>query len=147
MTLAAIGHIQGVTGQRQRAQETLAHLKALSRSRYVTAYGVALVYAGLGDRERAFEWLDKGIQERTHGLVWLKLDPRWEGLRRDPRLAHSPLRVLGARVAGAAASRHGQSSVGGDPGGIRTRVSGPPRAFSAATGSSAMFSQLGDAGD
>ena len=93
VTLAAIGHVQAVTGQRQRAQDTLAHLKALSRSRYVTAYGVALVYAGLGDRERAFEWLDKGIQERTHWLVWLKLDPRWDGLRPDPRLAQLVRRV------------------------------------------------------
>jgi len=93
VTLAAIGYVQAVAGQRQRAQDTLAHLKALSRSRYVTAYGVALVYAGLGDRERAFEWLDKGIEERTHWLVWLKLDPRWDGLRPDPRLAQLVRRV------------------------------------------------------
>ena len=51
----------------------------------MTSYGVALVYAGLGENDQAFAWLNKGYAERTHWLVWLKLDPRWDSLRSDPR--------------------------------------------------------------
>jgi len=48
---------------------------------------VALVYAALGDKEQAFAWLDKAFAERSHWLMWLRLDPRWKTLRGDPRFA------------------------------------------------------------
>lgn len=50
-------------------------------------YGVALVYAGLGEKEQAFDFLNKAFDERSHWLVWLRLDPRWDGLRSDRRFA------------------------------------------------------------
>jgi len=59
----------------------------LSGRGFVTAYGVALVHAGLGEKEQAFGWLDKAFAERSHWLVWLRLDPRWKTLRSDPRFA------------------------------------------------------------
>jgi hypothetical protein len=49
--------------------------------------GVALVYAGLGQNDGAFTWLNEAFDERSHWLVWLRLDPRWDGLRPDPRFA------------------------------------------------------------
>jgi hypothetical protein len=48
---------------------------------------VALVYAGLGEKEQAFAFLNKAFDERSHWLVWLRLDPRWDNLRSDPRFA------------------------------------------------------------
>lgn len=54
---------------------------------FVTSYGVALVYAGLGQKDAAFVWLNKAFDERSHWLVWLRLDPRWDKLRSDPRFA------------------------------------------------------------
>ncbi|MFL5506320.1 MAG: TPR end-of-group domain-containing protein, partial [Gemmatimonadales bacterium] len=50
-------------------------------------YGMALVHTGLGDKERAFHWLERAFEERSHWLVWLRLDPRWDRLRDDPRFA------------------------------------------------------------
>jgi len=85
VTLAAIGNASGFSGERAKATQTLKKLQELSRQEYVTAYGVALVYASLGEKDQAFDWLEKGVQERTHWLVWLKLDPRWEKIRFDPR--------------------------------------------------------------
>ena len=71
--------------QTTEAHRVLAQLHQLAQHRYVTAYGVALVYAGLGEHDHAFTWLHKALEERTHWLVWLKLDPRWDGLCADPR--------------------------------------------------------------
>jgi len=56
--------------------------------RFVTSYGVALVYAGLGDNEPALTWLDHACEEKFQWLVWLRLDPRWVRLRSDPRYGH-----------------------------------------------------------
>jgi len=63
----------------------LAELQDVAKRRFVTAYGVALVYAGIGDSESAFTWLDRAFAERSHWLVWLRFDPRFEQLRADPR--------------------------------------------------------------
>jgi hypothetical protein len=62
-------------------------MEGLSKTRFVTAYGVGLVHAGLGDKDEAFRWLEKAFEERSHWLVWLRLDPRWDNLRGDPRFA------------------------------------------------------------
>ena len=62
-------------------------LKSLMPGRFVTSYGVALVYTGIGEKEQAFAWLDKAVEERSHWLVWLKSDPRWDPLRPDKRFA------------------------------------------------------------
>jgi hypothetical protein len=60
-------------------------MDALSRQRFVTSYGVALVHAGLGRADEAFQWLGRAFDERSHWLVWLRLDPRWKSLHHDPR--------------------------------------------------------------
>ena len=46
---------------------------------------VALVHAALGQLDSAFTWLQRGVQERTHWLVWLNRDVRWAPIRADPR--------------------------------------------------------------
>ncbi|MFI5119112.1 MAG: protein kinase [Thermoanaerobaculia bacterium] len=92
-TVAAIGYVYGVMGKRREALQVLSNLEARSKKEYVTAYGVALVHAALGDKDRAFAWLEKGVEERTHWLVWLKRDLRWEPIRSDPRFAEMIRRV------------------------------------------------------
>jgi tetratricopeptide (TPR) repeat protein len=93
VAIAAIGYVDGVSGKRKDATKILRDLNDLARQRYVTSYGVALVYAGLGDRDKAFSWLEKAYEERSHWLVWLKLDPRWDNLRADSRFADLVRRV------------------------------------------------------
>jgi tetratricopeptide (TPR) repeat protein len=93
---AAIGYVQGVSGRRREALETLAELKRLTKERYVTPYGVALVYAGLGETDQALRWLERALEDRSHWLVWLKLDPRLDTLRSDRRY-RSLLQGVGLR--------------------------------------------------
>jgi len=82
---AAIGHVQGVSGRTREALDMLDGLERLAKERYVTPYGVALVHAGLGDEDQALAWLGRALIDRSHWLVWLKLDPRLDALRSDRR--------------------------------------------------------------
>ena len=96
-TLAALGHVYGLQGRTGDARRVLMRLDEIARERYVTSYGVALVHAGMGDKEQAFSKLEQAFGERSHWLVWLNLDPRWDSLRADPRFDELTRR-LGLRV-------------------------------------------------
>ena len=85
--VAQRGFTLGTMGRTDEARAVLDEMARLSTQRFVTAYGVALVHAGLGDKEQAFAWLEKAFAERSHWLLWLRLDPRWKNLRSDPRFA------------------------------------------------------------
>jgi len=87
VSIAARGFAAGIAGRSDEAREILADLKRLAARKFVTPYGVALVHAGLGENNAAFAWLNKAFDERAHWLVWLRLDPRWNGLRRDSRFS------------------------------------------------------------
>jgi len=68
-------------------------MERLASTRYVTPYALALVHDGLGDRDAAFRWLSRAVDDRSHWLVWLSLDPRFADLREDPRFAALVQRV------------------------------------------------------
>ena len=87
VSIAARGFVAGVAGRAEEALEILAELKSLAGRKFVTPYGVALVFAGLGENDAALMWLNKAFEERSHWLVWLRLDPRWNRLRADPRFS------------------------------------------------------------
>jgi DNA-binding winged helix-turn-helix (wHTH) protein/Flp pilus assembly protein TadD len=93
VSIAARGYVAGLAGRTDEAQNTLTELRRLAGKKFVTSYGVALVYAGLGQKDSAFAWLDKAFDERSHWLIWLRLDPRWKELRSDPRFAELVRRV------------------------------------------------------
>lgn len=82
---AALGHVLGRFGERREAQNLLARLLEDSKTGYVSAYDIAVVYAGLGDKERALEWLGKALAERSMFVVHLRWDARLDPLRSDQR--------------------------------------------------------------
>ncbi len=93
VALAAIGNVYGVSGEKEKAREILDTLSSLRSKKFVTSYGVALVFAGLDENEKAFLWLNKAYDERSHWLVWLKTDPRWAPLHSDRRFTELVNRV------------------------------------------------------
>jgi serine/threonine-protein kinase len=82
---AAIGHVQGLSGRHAEARETLRVLHEQAKDRYVTPYGVALVHAALGEADAALDSLARAVADRSHWLVWLKLDPRLASVRTERR--------------------------------------------------------------
>ena len=93
VTIAGMGHAYGEWGHQAEAKQVLVRLNEMAREKYVTPYGVALVYAGLGDKDQAFAWLNKAVAGRSHWLVWLNRDPRWDRIRSDPRFDDLQKRV------------------------------------------------------
>ena len=91
--LGDIGHVQAVSGKRDEALKTLAQMNEISKRRYVPAYIFALVYVGLGNKDQAFQWLEKSYQEREAKLCFFKIDPIMEPLRSDSRFSDLVRRI------------------------------------------------------
>ena len=81
LMLALLGHAYAVAGKKAAAQQVLNDLQQLQEQRYVSPYTVAAIYAGLGDQEQAFKWLDRAVEERDIWLMNLKVDPVFTQLR------------------------------------------------------------------
>jgi len=75
-----------VSGRRSETQEVLDRLNELSKQRYVSASSRAVIYVGLGEKDKAFEWLDKAFDERSVGHD-IRVSPAYDPLRSDPRFA------------------------------------------------------------
>jgi serine/threonine-protein kinase len=82
---AQLAYAYGITGQRPEAQRILADVLAQERQRYVQPFGIALAYVGLGDRDAAFRWLEKGEREHAAQMNLVKMHPGFEPLHADSR--------------------------------------------------------------
>ncbi|HEY0320581.1 MAG TPA: alpha/beta fold hydrolase [Pyrinomonadaceae bacterium] len=94
---ALLGHVHAVSGRRDEALEVLTELKEKSEREYVPSYYFVLVYLGLDEKDEALQWLERAYSERSTHLVWLKVDPIFDGLRSDPRFTEL-LRRMGLQV-------------------------------------------------
>ncbi len=88
-----LGNTYARANRRDAALEVIAGLQEDVRATGVGRYEIALVYAGLGDKEKAFEWLENAYHAHDVGLVYLKIDPCLDPLRSDPRFADLLRRV------------------------------------------------------
>jgi TolB-like protein/DNA-binding winged helix-turn-helix (wHTH) protein len=91
--LAHLGYAYAVAGRRSDAENLLAKLKEISKQRHVHPDLLAGVYAGLGQKEEAFEWLEKAYQVHARDLLELKYDPHFANLRSDPRFIELVRRI------------------------------------------------------
>ena len=91
---AELGYVYAVWGKNDEARKILDELKELSERKYVSPYGLALICAGLGEKDQALEWLEKGYQKRAGFLIYLGRQPQFDALRSDPRFVDL-LRRLG----------------------------------------------------
>src|SRR5205814_1363569 len=83
--LIDLGYVYAISGKRDEALAILNKLK--TSKEYVSPTGLALLYAGLGDKEAAFQWLERAYAAHDSQLQYLKVDPRYDSLRSDPKFA------------------------------------------------------------
>ena len=93
LMLALLGQAYAASGQKAQAQQVLNELHDLQDKRYVSPYTVAGIYAGMGDKDQAFKWLEKAFDERDIWIVNLKVDPVFTKLRSDRRFPDLLLRT------------------------------------------------------
>jgi Flp pilus assembly protein TadD len=92
-TEAFLAHCHALSGNTAEARRILDGLTVQAGRRYVPAFSIALIWVGLGEADRAFGWLDRAFEERSHWLTFLNVDPRFDPLRPDPRFDELRRRV------------------------------------------------------
>jgi TolB-like protein/Flp pilus assembly protein TadD len=79
------GYLFAKLGRVNEAREVLNTLEAMARERYIPPYALALVHAGLGEREKALGWLERAVEVRDVHMCFPPIDPKWDAFRSDPR--------------------------------------------------------------
>ncbi len=90
---AELAQALALAGHEADARRELAELERISKSRYVSPYYMGTAHLALGERDRAFEYLERALEERSHGLTFLRIDPSLDAVRSDPRYADLVRRV------------------------------------------------------
>jgi len=82
---AALGRTLALSGKKSEALRILRELNDLAEKRYVSPFELASIHFALGQADEGFQWLAKAFQDRCFELTSLRVDPRWEALRGNPR--------------------------------------------------------------
>ena len=82
---AALAHTLAAAGRTKEARQILDDLKKLAKQKYVSPYFFAGIHIGLGEDDRAIEYLEKAYEEHTHWLIYLRIDPSMDSLRYNAR--------------------------------------------------------------
>ena len=80
-----LGYAEAVSGERDKAQAIIGELNRASAHRFVSPWCTAIIYLGLGDKQRALDGLEKSYEVRSQWLAWLKMDRIYDPLRSEPR--------------------------------------------------------------
>lgn len=91
--LAPLAHAYALEGKTDKARELLGELMGATEGRYVASPLIARAHLGLGEFERALDWLEKGFAERSYWMVFLKCDPVYDPVRSHPRFVQLMNRV------------------------------------------------------
>lgn len=84
-TLCGLAHLEAASGNEKAARKILNEMIDARESRPVSPWGIAALHASLGDIDESFRWLDIAVRERASGLLMLKVHPRLDPIRSDPR--------------------------------------------------------------
>jgi TolB-like protein/Tfp pilus assembly protein PilF len=87
------GYIYALEGKRREALEVVKQLQRAASIRHIDPHYIADIYIGLRDKELAFAWLEKAYKEHSPGIIMLKVDPKYDPIRSDPRFADLMRRI------------------------------------------------------
>jgi len=79
------GYIFGIAGKKEKALEILNYYLEQSKKEFVWPANIAFIYIGLGEKDKAFEWLEKTYEQREAWMEVLKAESMYDSLRSDPR--------------------------------------------------------------
>jgi serine/threonine-protein kinase len=85
-TISALGQAHAMAGRRDEAERSISELRDRASEEYVSPTRIAQIKAALGDRDEAFEWLQRAHSLRATDLMWLDVHPAFDPLRDDPRM-------------------------------------------------------------
>ena len=83
--LARLGRAYAVAGRRMNALKAIGELKELLRQRFASAHSIAIVYAGFGEKDQAFAWFEKVLEDHSELMSQLKFDGKFDPLHSNPR--------------------------------------------------------------
>ena len=90
---ASLAYAYAISGKGREARNILNELQQRSKHSYVSPTLLGFIHEGLGEKDRAFAYLDQAYRERDFLLIFLKVDPMFDGLRSDPRFSDLMARV------------------------------------------------------
>jgi serine/threonine protein kinase/tetratricopeptide (TPR) repeat protein len=85
MMKAWVARTYALAGRKGDAERVLSEVKSLSKQKYASPYPMASIYAALGQKDAAFEWLERVYKDHSYYVVWLNIDRVFDGLRSDSR--------------------------------------------------------------
>jgi TolB-like protein/Tfp pilus assembly protein PilF len=83
--VSSLGHAYAISGLRKQAQDSLVRLMEKAKHRYVAQYEIAAIYMGLNEKEQALKYLSTADADHCWGTIFVKVDPRFDAIRGDPR--------------------------------------------------------------
>jgi TolB-like protein/Tfp pilus assembly protein PilF len=81
-----LGYAYAISGDRPKAEQILRELEEMAKRQYVSSTAFADIYLGLGEKEKALDWLEKSYQDQESACWYLKVDPIYDSVRNNPRL-------------------------------------------------------------
>jgi len=80
-----LGYAYAISGERPKAEQILRELEEMAKRQYVNSSAFAAIYLGLGEKEKALDWLDVAYENQESACWLLKVDPIYDGVRNEPR--------------------------------------------------------------
>jgi len=90
---ATLGYAYAKVGNRAEAERIIEQLRARSKEIYISPYFIAVIYAGLNEKDQTFEWLEKAFEERQPYMILIGAEPVFENVRTDPRFQNLKARI------------------------------------------------------
>jgi len=93
-----LGYAYAISGDRPKAEQILRELEAQAKRQYVNSSAFAAIYLGLGEKEKALDWLDKAYENQESACWLLKVDPIYDSMRNEPRFQALVQKVFGSNL-------------------------------------------------
>jgi len=91
-----LGYAYAISGDRPKAEQSLRELEELAKRQYVSPTAFATIHLGLGEKEKALDWLEKAYEQRDSACWYLKIDQIYDSVRNEPRFQALVQKIFGS---------------------------------------------------